>query len=579
MKHKQTLQRGLSVLLALVMCLTLLPVTAFANTIPTGLTFTAEMESENNPSQGWAWDKETRTLTLKDGFSLECSSGDGIHLPAGSTVVVEGTAVIVASDDEDEYKGNGIAADGNLTIQGNDAGTSNLTINAAHKGVCVYLPEGEDGGDIDMGQLSVLTLDSEPYGIDDVGNIKIVNSTLTITACWYGVYADDGSVTVTGSTLDITTEEWDGIYADQDITIEKNSKLTINAEGEGVYSDYGDIEIDQSTLTINAGWYGVDADDGSVTITGSTLNITTEEDDGIWAGDDIAVTGGKLIIKADENALDADKITLSNLAFDLQTMDYEDYSLFDMDDAGGFSLPGTFRLYDAEEKELYMGKWDPERLEIDGGALYVGDEEVFHAVSEDMDDGEFPIGWLGGLLLPLDSMVSYPFVDVPPMYYFFDAVNWAVENGITTGTGRLTFSPNAACTRAQAVTFLWRAAGCPAPKSAVMPFTDVAEGSYYYDAVLWAVENGITKGTSDTTFSPNATCTRAQIVTFLCRAFGEASGAATPFADVAADAYYAGAVSWAAANGVTGGTSDTTFCPDAPCTRAQIVTFLYRCLS
>ena len=577
MKHNLTLRRGLGILLSLVMCLTLLPVTAFANTIPTGLTFTAEMESENNPSQGWAWDKETRTLTLKDGFSLECSSGDGIHLPAGSTVVVEGKAVIVARDDDSDY-GNGIAADGILTILGSGAGISKLTIDAAHEGVCVCLPEGEDGGVIEL-SMSTSTLNLEPYGIDDVGNIKIVNSTLKITAGSCGVDADNGSVTVTGSTLDITTEEWDGINADQDITIEKNSKLTINAAYEGVYSDYGDIEIDQSTLTITAGSYGVDADWGNVTVTGSTLKITTEEDDGIWAYDDIAVTGGKLIIEADGYALDAYKITLSNLAFDLRTMDYEDYSLFDMDETDGFSLPGTFRLYDSKENELYMGEWDSERLQIDGGALYVDGTEVFHAVSEGMDDGDLPIEWLGGLVPPLNSIVSYPFVDVPPMYYYFDAVNWAVENGITTGTGRLTFSPDAPCTRAQAVTFLWRTAGCPAPKSSEMPFTDVVAGSYYETAVLWAVEQGITKGTSDTTFSPNATCTRAQIVTFLCRAFGEASGAATPFADVAADAYYAGAVSWAAANGVTGGSSDTTFCPDAPCTRAQIVTFLYRFLS
>ena len=188
------------------------------------------------------------------------------------------------------------------------------------------------------------------------------------------------------------------------------------------------------------------------------------------------------------------------------------------------------------------------------------------------------LGWLGGLLSPLNSMVSSPFVDVPPMYYFFDAVKWAVENGITTGTGSLTFSPDAPCTRAEAVTFLWRAAGCPESKAAAK-FTDVDANAYYAKAVAWAVENGITNGTSDTTFSPAAVCTRAQIVTFLCRAFGETSGAATPFTDVAADAYYAPAVSWAAANGVTGGTGDGKFSPNAPCTRAQIVTFLWRTLA
>ena len=154
---------------------------------------------------------------------------------------------------------------------------------------------------------------------------------------------------------------------------------------------------------------------------------------------------------------------------------------------------------------------------------------------------------------------------------------WAVGEGITSGTTATTFSPDAACTRAQIVTFLWRAAGSPAPKSSVNPFTDVKADAYYYDAVLWAVENGITAGTTATTFSPDATCTRAHIVTFLWRAQeSPAAKGVNPFTDVAADAYYADAVLWAVENGITSGTSDCTFSPDADCTRAQIVTFLYR---
>ena len=170
-----------------------------------------------------------------------------------------------------------------------------------------------------------------------------------------------------------------------------------------------------------------------------------------------------------------------------------------------------------------------------------------------------------------------PFTDVPAGSYYEDAVIWAVDKGITTGTSATTFNPNGICTRAQAVTFLWRAAGSPAAKSAVMPFADVKAGSYCYDAVLWAVEQGITKGTSDTAFSPNATCTRAQIVTFLWRANGSpvASGNSA-FTDVAADAYYAAAVTWAEKNGVTGGIGGGLFGSNNNCTRAQIVTFIYR---
>ena len=170
------------------------------------------------------------------------------------------------------------------------------------------------------------------------------------------------------------------------------------------------------------------------------------------------------------------------------------------------------------------------------------------------------------------------FVDVATGSYYEDAVDWAVENGITKGTDDTHFSPDGICTRAQAVTFLWRAAGSPKPETRTMPFADVPAGSYYYDAVLWAVENGITKGTSDTTFSPNMTCSRAQIVTFLWRSEkSPAAGTANPFADVKSTAYYAGAVLWAVREDITKGTTNTTFSPDADCTRAQIVTFLWRC--
>ena len=170
------------------------------------------------------------------------------------------------------------------------------------------------------------------------------------------------------------------------------------------------------------------------------------------------------------------------------------------------------------------------------------------------------------------------FVDVATGSYYEDAVDWAVGNGITQGTDATHFSPDGICTRAQAVTFLWRAAGSPKPETRTMPFTDIPAGSYYYDAVLWAVENGITKGTSDTTFSPNMTCTRAQIVAFLWRSEkSPAAGTANPFADVKSAAYYADAVLWAAKEDITKGTTNTTFSPDADCTRSQIVTFLWRC--
>ena len=170
-----------------------------------------------------------------------------------------------------------------------------------------------------------------------------------------------------------------------------------------------------------------------------------------------------------------------------------------------------------------------------------------------------------------------PFSDLAPSDFCYDAVMWAVGRDITGGIGNDTFGPNLPCTRAQAVTFLWRAAGSPDPETRAMPFTDVPVGSYYYNAVLWAVENGITEGTSDTMFSPDATCSRAQIVTFLWRAGGSpAASGNSAFTDVASDAYYAAAVIWAEKNDITGGIGGGLFGSNNDCTRGQIVTFLYR---
>ena len=168
------------------------------------------------------------------------------------------------------------------------------------------------------------------------------------------------------------------------------------------------------------------------------------------------------------------------------------------------------------------------------------------------------------------------FRDVKQSDYYYDAVKWAVEKGITEGTGANIFSPNASCTRAQMVAFLWRAAGSPAPKSAANPFKDVGANDYYYAAVLWAVENGITSGTGADTFAPDATVDRGQTVTFLHRAAGSPLAGNSGFSDVSDGAYYAKAVAWAAENGITGGTGNGKFSPNADCTRGQIVTLLHR---
>ena len=174
-----------------------------------------------------------------------------------------------------------------------------------------------------------------------------------------------------------------------------------------------------------------------------------------------------------------------------------------------------------------------------------------------------------------NSMLNF-FYDVPNNAYFYEAVKWAVENGITTGVGNDLFAPEQPCTRAQIVTFLWRAAGSPEPKGAASGMSDVVSGSYYEKAVAWAIENGITTGTTTSTFSPDATCTRAQAVTFLARALKAKAASAAEFSDVPTGSYFADAVAWAAANGVTEGIGGGLFGSDNDCTRGQIVTFLYR---
>ena len=174
-----------------------------------------------------------------------------------------------------------------------------------------------------------------------------------------------------------------------------------------------------------------------------------------------------------------------------------------------------------------------------------------------------------------DNSVFNFFYDVPNDAFFYEAVKWAVKSGVTNGLSDTMFGPYESCTRAQIVTFLWRAAGSPEPKTA-SSFADVPASAYYAKAVAWAVENGITNGMTETTFAPDATCTRGQSVTFLYRALKGTASGSTNFTDVASDAFYADAINWAVANNVTNGTSATTFSPNADCTRAEIVTFLYR---
>lgn len=257
-----------------------------------------------------------------------------------------------------------------------------------------------------------------------------------------------------------------------------------------------------------------------------------------------------------------------------------------MDQYGNFEADGTicYVIVDGSGKQIGQAQSGKARLSdcqpitVDGKAVwYVTSNSTpkFYEINQNGSLTAYSAASSGTQQLG-QSASGLDFKDVPANAYYLDAVKWAVDQNITGGTSANTFSPNASCTRAQMVTFLWRAAGSPAPKSTTNPFKDISSTDYFYNAVLWAVENGITSGTGADTFSPGATVTRGQTVTFLHRAAGSPLAGSSGFNDVSDGAYYAKAVAWAAENGITSGTGNNKFSPGADCTRSQIVTLLYR---
>ncbi len=244
-------------------------------------------------------------------------------------------------------------------------------------------------------------------------------------------------------------------------------------------------------------------------------------------------------------------------------------------EGGSVSPYGTILALEGKDQTLTFIPDDGYRvsaLYIDGSRVSAAESYTFKRVNSTHT--------VEVVFAKIGEIAATDFDDVPDDGYYKDAVDWAVDRGITVGASAMKFDPNGICTRAQAVTFLWRALGKPAAKNTAMPFTDVAVDAYYADAVLWAVENKIVLGVSETKFDPDGICTRAQIVTLLWRAAeSPTADSANPFTDVAADAYYADAVLWAVGKEITIGTSGTTFSPNRICTRAEIVTFLYRTLA
>lgn len=282
---------------------------------------------------------------------------------------------------------------------------------------------------------------------------------------------------------------------------------------------------------------------------------------------DFAGQKGKIVFRHHETS-DQFMICLDNVRVVASESEYVDLEIFVVN--GGYENAGTVYgagTYAAGTEvtvtaipNMGFGFWS---WSNEGDAVITTDLSYTFVITEDT--------------LLIADFFKAPFDDICSTDYYFEPIDWAVDEGITTGTSETTFSPNDECTRAQVVTFLHRSIGCPMPMPE-SPFVDVTGGEYYYDAVLWAAGSKITTGTSANTFSPNASCTRAQVVTFLWRLFGcpTPTSGSNPFKDIDSSAYYYNAVLWAVEEGITDGTSLTTFSPDATCTRGQIVTFLYR---
>ena len=376
-----------------------------------------------------------------------------------------------------------------------------------------------------------------------------------------------GSTKVSGGTFNMKVDE---IYCAEDFIPKDNGDGTYGVKPGAYYAKIGDTKYESLQAAVDAV-----QNDQTITIlkTGGTATVSRTV---------------KFTVDPDGKAY---SITLGSYCTDKDA----DVDIFDVvystpsSGSSGYyvSTPSKTENGTVTVSPRYADKGDTVTVTVkpDSGyvleTLTVTDKNGNELTLKDKGNGKYTFTMPSGKVevkatfMEDNSMLNF-FYDVPNNAYFYEAVKWAVENGITTGVGNDLFAPEQPCTRAQIVTFLWRAAGSPEPKGAAAAMTDVVSGSYYEKAVAWAIKNGITTGTTASTFSPDATCTRAQAVTFLARALNAKAASAAEFSDVPTDSYFADAVAWAAANGVTEGIGGGLFGSDNDCTRGQIVTFLYR---
>ena len=487
---------------------------------------------------------------------VEGAAAKAVSLGAGAKVQVADTKVTVASAEETEETENYIDNHGVMVLSaGATKGEDNAPMNAALVMGDGTIIEGSESAaptytvDEDEGKITTTVPAGGKVTDSDGKTVEMPNGG-SVTSTEDGSDVEVEEVPATGITLDKTSVT---LYSN---TTPNTVTLTATVQPDNTTDTVVWSSSDESVATVNNGVVTAAAN-GTATITAKagdqtatcTVTVKTYSSGGGSSSDDSDPTYA--ISAPDKVTGGSIKVTPSRASAGTRvTITAKPSSGYELDeltvtDSKGNELKVTDRGDNKYTFQMPSGK-----VEI---------EVSFTKIEETTEPDP-----------------STGFVDVPANAYYADAVEWAVSKGITSGTSATTFSPDTSCTRAQMVTFLWRAAGSPAPKSTVNPFTDVQAGSYYYDAVLWAVEQGITSGTSATTFAPDATVTRAQTVTFLYRAAGSPAETGNSFADVAADTYYADAVAWAVSENITAGTGNGLFSPDTACSRAQIVTFLYR---
>ena len=546
-----------------------------------------------------------KELSINGGTTTVTSDGQGITV-AQNVSITDGEVSITS-------KGSGIAGEAGVTISG---GTVDATSNEGN-GILAY------GSVVITGDKTKVTADGATMGI--VGkSVAIEGGT---------VKAKGETAIQVGSGLVINTDKLEILNVN--VPYEAETSKTLIAKDGG----YVTIQPKQATPPSSGGDYTptvtipVAGDKDSVkisaTVSGSTAkikNVTSEQLETVGTGKEVtvdlsslnkSVTGVTFPKTTLENIAESeaiglevklpggttavfDKATVAAIAEQAAGSDIQlvvDTTVKAAQVLTGAQKSAIKGMKSALVLEAYFTSNGKRISDFKGGEAeltvsypttkpvrvwYLTEEGALEEVPSSFDgkSASFVVKHFSNYVIEQLDETAMPFVDVAENSYYYDAVKWAAENGITKGTDAVHFSPKAPVTRAQAVTLLWRAAGKPVVNYA-MSFVDVPSGAYYAEAVRWAVSEGITKGTTDTAFSPNATCTRGQIVTFLARFAGvadEATGYTHGFTDVNAADYYNNAVAWAKDNGVTGGTSATTFAPKANCTRAQVVTFLYRYL-